>query len=389
MRKILALAFVASMAMGVQAQDTQNESKSIKIPAWISDVKLSGYGMLQYQASTQKDAKSNSFNLRLARISLDGRIMNDFYWKAQIQFNGNTATLGSSPRVVDLFAEWQKYKFFMVKAGQFKRPFTFENPMHPIDQGFLGYSQNVNALAGFSDRAGAQASNGRDIGLQIQGDFLKNANGRELLHYQVGVFNGQGINTGDIDQQKDLIGGLWVMPVKGMRIGAFGWTGSYARKGNWTEMVMDENRIPVEKAHNGEVRKLQQRRWAVSAEYKVNDWTLRSEYIHSTGQAFKTRNQKSGDTSDCTLNDAIGDKADGIYALAIAPVVKKKLYAKARYDMYRSTAEWNSAKTMYEVGLNYLIHKNLQINAEWAFVNDRTLNKHNYNIADIELDFRF
>ena len=383
------MALFALMTMGVQAQDKQNESKGIKLPSWVNELKLSGYGMLQYQASTQKDAKANSFNLRLARISLDGRIMNDFYWKAQIQFNGNTSTLGSSPRVVDLFAEWQKYKFFMVKAGQFKRPFTFENPMHPIDQGFLGYSQNVNALAGFSDRAGAQASNGRDIGVQIQGDFLKNANGRELLHYQVGVFNGQGINTGDVDQQKDLIGGVWVMPVQGMRIGAFGWTGSYARKGTWKEIDRRVQDDPVEITHTNDVRKLQQRRWAVSAEYKVNDWTLRSEYIHSTGKAFKTRNQKAGDTSDCTINDAIGDKADGVYALAIAPVVKKKLYAKARYDMYRSTAEWSSAKTMYEVGLNYLIHKNLQINAEWAFVNDRTLNKHNYNIADIELDFRF
>lgn len=383
------MALFALITMGVQAQDKQNESKGIKLPSWVNELKLSGYGMLQYQASTQKDAKANSFNLRLARISLDGRIMNDFYWKAQIQFNGNTSTLGSSPRVVDLFAEWQKYKFFMVKAGQFKRPFTFENPMHPIDQGFLGYSQNVNALAGFSDRAGAQASNGRDIGVQIQGDFLKNANGRELLHYQVGVFNGQGINTGDVDQQKDLIGGVWVMPVKGMRIGAFGWTGSYARKGTWKEIDRRVQDDPVEITHTNDVRKLQQRRWAVSAEYKVNDWTLRSEYIHSTGKAFKTRNQKAGDTSDCTINDAIGDKADGVYALAIAPVVKKKLYAKARYDMYRSTAEWSSAKTMYEVGLNYLIHKNLQINAEWAFVNDRTLNKHNYNIADIELDFRF
>ena len=389
MRKVLMMALFALMTMGVQAQDKQNESKGIKLPSWVNELKLSGYGMLQYQASTQKDAKANSFNLRLARISLDGRIMNDFYWKAQIQFNGNTSTLGSSPRVVDLFAEWQKYKFFMVKAGQFKRPFTFENPMHPIDQGFLGYSQNVNALAGFSDRAGAQASNGRDIGVQIQGDFLKNANGRELLHYQVGVFNGQGINTGDVDQQKDLIGGVWVMPVKGMRIGAFGWTGSYARKGTWKEIDRRVQDDPVEITHTNDVRKLQQRRWAVSAEYKVNDWTLRSEYIHSTGKAFKTRNQKAGDTSDCTINDAIGDKADGVYALAIAPVVKKKLYAKARYDMYRSTAEWSSAKTMYEVGLNYLIHKNLQINAEWAFVNDRTLNKHNYNIADIELDFRF
>lgn len=378
-KKILTTALLALTVTGLQAQEKTDEGKTIKIPAWISDVKLSGYGMVQYQASTQENAKSNSFSLRLARISLDGRIAGDFYWKAQIQFNGNTSTLGSSPRVVDLFAEWQKYKFFMVKAGQFKRPFTFENPMHPIDQGFMSYSQNISALAGFSDRAGAHASNGRDIGVQLQGDFLPNSEGRNLLHYQVGVFNGQGINTGDVDQQKDLIGGIWVMPVKGMRIGAFGWTGSYARKGTWTEHDLTRNGV----------RKLQQRRYAFSAEYKVDDWTFRSEYIHSTGKAFNKTGVTSND--DASVNEAIGDKADGVYALAIAPVVKKKLYAKARYDMYRPTGDWNRAKTQYEVGVNYLFHKNFQINAEYALVNNRALpnDKHNYSVFDVELDFRF
>lgn len=388
MKKLLLLACIAMTLAPVQAQaQEKKEGKTIiKLPQWISDVKLSGYGMLQYQATSQEGAKANTFNLRMARIALDGRIVKDFYWKAQIQFNGNTATLGSSPRVVDLFVEWQKYPFAMIKVGQFKRAFTFENPMHPIDQGFMSYSQNISALAGFSDRAGGHASNGRDIGIQVQGDLLKNSAGRNLLHYQIGVYNGQGINTADADQQKDIIGGIWVMPIQGLRIGAFGWAGSYARKGNWEELAADGVNIVT---HNNEVRRLQQRRYAFSAEYKANDWTFRSEYIHATGKAFKTRNQKSGDTSDCTINEAIGDKADGIYALAIAPVVKKKLYAKARYDMYRSTGDWNSAKTLYEVGLNYVIHKNIQINAEYAFVNDRSLEKHNYNMFDINLDFRF
>lgn len=388
MKKIVLFICLAMSVMALQAQtqDEKKEGKTIKLPAWISDVKLSGYGMLQYQASTQKNAKANTFNIRMGRIALDGRIVNDFYWKAQIQFNGNTSTLGASPRLVDLFVEWQKYPFAMIKVGQFKRAFTYENPMHPIDQGFYSYSQIISTLAGMSDRTGMHPSNGRDIGIQLQGDFLKNSNGRNLLHYQVGVYNGQGINTGDVDQQKDLIGGFWVMPVKGMRLGAFGMTGSYARKGNWEELSADGLNV-IE--HKNEVRKLQQRRYAFSAEYKANDWTLRSEYIHSTGKAFKTRYQKAENASDCTINEAIGDKADGVYALAIAPVIKKKLYAKARYDMYRSTGDWDSAKTLYEAGLNYVIHKNIQINAEYAFVNDRNLAKHNYNLFDVQLDFRF
>lgn len=353
----------------------------IKLPDWLGNMRLSGYALTQYQASSQDDAKSNSFNLRMLRVALDGRIAGDFYWKTQFQFNGNTSTLGSSPRLVDLFAEWQHYDFLKVKVGQFKRAFTFENPMNPIDQGFMSYAQNVSKLAGFSDRDGSHASNGRDIGIQLQGDFVKNSAGRYLLHYQVGVYNGQGINVKDVDQQKDVIGGVWVMPIKGMRIGAFGWTGSYARKGSTdsNDPTNTETRV----------RKLQQRRYALSAEYKNYDWTFRTEYIHSTGYGFSKTYQNESNAKDITVNLENGDKADGYYALIIAPVIKEKLHAKARYDLYRPTADWDKAKTQYEAGLNYNFSKNIQINAEYAFVNDRSLSKHNYSMFDAELDFRF
>ena len=384
---------MALMTMAVTTAGAQ-EKKTIELPAWLNNVKLSGYGMTQYQYSGQKGKKSNSFNIRMGRIALEGRIANDFYWKTQIQFNGNTSDLGSSPRMVDLFAEWQKYNYFKVKIGQFKNPFTFENPMHPIDQGFMGYSQNVSKLAGFSDRSVKHASNGRDIGLQLQGDFLKNANGRNLLHYQIGVFNGQGINAKDVDNQKNVIGGVWVMPVAGMRIGAFGWTGSYARKGEWLETVKvpaGTNFVEDREIAQSGVRKLSQNRYAFSFEYKTNDWTVRSEYIHSTGMAFAKSITNHGDAAskDCNLNKEIGNKAQGVYGLVIAPIVSKKLYAKARYDMYEANGKTDMMRTQYEVGLNYHINKNFTILSEYAFVNDRASADHNYSMADVEVCFRF
>ena len=336
-----------------------------------SKPKLSGYAIGQYQYSGQHDAESNSFNVRMVRLSIDGRILRDFAYRVQGQVNGNTSTLSDSPRLVDVYLEWQKLPFLKIKAGQFKRPFTFENPMNPIDQGFMSYSQNVTKLAGFNDRVGEHASNGRDIGLQLQGDLIKTSAGRPLLHYQVGVFNGQGINTKDVDNQKDVIGGLWVMPVEGLRIGAFGWTGSYARKGG-----------------DG-VKSLAKRRYAISGEYAIDDWTFRSEYIHSTGLGFSTVYNQSSDTKADEVNHEAGDKADGFYALAIAPVIKNKLHVKARYDVYRPRAEWGTSKTYYEIGVDYLFIKNLQINLEYAFVNDRSLARHNYSMIDTQLSFRF
>ncbi|WP_317575436.1 porin [Segatella copri] len=396
MKKGIILALMAWTTVSASAQKKQ----TIELPSWLSNVKLSGYGMTQYQYNGQKNAESNSFNIRMGRIALEGRIAEDFYWKTQIQFNGNTSNLGSSPRMVDLFAEWQKYDYFKVKIGQFKNPFTFENPMHPIDQGFMGYSQNVSKLAGFSDRAGEHASNGRDIGLQLQGDFLKNANGRNLLHYQIGVFNGQGTNTKDVDNQKNVIGGVWVMPVSGMRIGAFGWTGSYARKGNWTETVADPTSSVApgatkEITHTNEVRSLNQNRYAFSFEYKKDGWIVRSEYIHSTGKAFAKSLTSFNDANskDCSLNEKIGDKAQGVYGLVIAPLAQlpknSRIDVKARYDMYQPNGKSNMQKTQYEAGLNFHIGKRISILTEYALVNDKTLAKHNYSMADAEFCFRF
>ena len=390
------MALMALTAVSASAQKKQ----TIELPSWLSNVKLSGYGMTQYQYSGQKNAESNSFNIRMGRIALEGRIADDFYWKTQIQFNGNTSNLGASPRMVDLFAEWQKYDYFKVKIGQFKNPFTFENPMHPIDQGFMGYSQNVSKLAGFSDRAGEHASNGRDIGLQLQGDFLKNANGRNLLHYQIGVFNGEGINTKDVDNQKNVIGGVWLMPVSGMRIGAFGWTGSYARKGNWTETVADPTSSVTpgatnEITHTNEVRSLNQNRYAFSFEYKKDGWTVRSEYIHSTGKAFakSITNFNDANAKDCNLNEKIGDKAQGVYGLVIAPLAQlpknSRIDIKARYDMYQPNGKNNMQKTQYEAGLNFHIGKRISILTEYSLINDKTLAKHNYSMADAEVCFRF
>ena len=361
-----------------QPQKVEVETQKDKPPIFTKP-KFSGYAIGSYQATFQEGNNSNTFNVRIVRVSLEGRILNELYYKVQGQINGNTSNLGSSPRLVDFFMEWQRLDFFKVKLGQFKRPFTFENPMHPLDQGFMSYSQPVSKLSGFSDRTGEHASNGRDIGLQLQGDFLKNSSGRYLLHYQVGVFNGQGINVTDVDKKKDIIGGVWVMPVAGLRIGAFGWEGSYARKSG------------------GEVLSLNKHRYALSAEYKKDDLQIRAEYIHSTGLGFATTYQKVDDAKDLTIktytdnagNEIASNKADGFYALAIVPIIPSKLMIKGRYDLYRPSATWCNSKTNYEIGLNFRFCKYFEIQSEYVFTNDRSLAKHNYSSVYVQVSVRY
>lgn len=348
-RTIFAL-LAALCILGAGAQESTESA-----PAWVRNMRLSGYGMLQYQAHDKPAASQSTFGLRLARLALDGKLSSDLTYKVQMQINGNTADTDADGRrntatirLVDLFVSWQRYPAFQLKAGQFKRPFTFENPMHPITQGFMSYSQVVSKLAGFSDRTGEQPSNGRDIGVQLQGDLLP-AGGLRRLHYQIGIFNGEGINVSDRDNRKDVIGGLWVVPVGGMRLGAFAWDGSRAGIGH-------------------------KRRYALSADFVRRGWTLRSEYIYSQGAG---------------ADAAAGDKADGFYALLIAPFGKgEKLHGKARYDLYRPSAQWDTARTLYEVGFDYALAPNLLLNMEYARVRENSAGI-GYNLIDVEMDFRF
>ena len=364
MKKLMTLAFMA-IALTANAQ----EKTTIEVPQWVKNIKFSGYGMLQYQGTDQEGAESNTFNLRLARFILDGKI-GDFDWRAQIQGTNVKGPGEPTVQLVDLYAEWRKYPEFKVRAGQFKRAFTYENPTHPITQGWRAYADVINNLSGFGDRTGEKSSGGRDIGVQISGDLFPNANGRRLFHYQVGVYNGEGVNQKDKDNRKDIIGGIWVMPIKGLRIGAFGWTGS---RGDMTMKDADGNNV------TGSVSK---NRYAFSAESSQDEYMFRAEYLHSQGFG-------SGKAGNNTVDYSLGDLADGWYAFGIVPVIKGKLHAKARYQCYRAQKEWGTSKSSYEAGLNYFFTKNLEMHLEYARINDRKLEKSDYNLVDLEMDFRF
>ena len=325
-------------------QETTQEKSSVDLPAWVKNIKFSGYGMLQYQGQDPEGNHSNSFNLRLARFILDGKI-GDFDWRAQIQ--GTNATGPGQPTVqlVDLYAEWRKYPEFKVRAGQFKRAFTYENPTHPITQGWRGYADVINKLSAFGDRTGEKSSGGRDIGIQVSGDLFPNANGRRLFHYQVGVYNGEGVNQKDME------------------------TGS--RGG-----MLDPE--------TGKTVSIEKNRYCLSAEYDLNEYTFRAEYIHSQGWGAKSPGNNVREI--CYEN---GDKADGWYVFGIIPLIKSKLHAKARYQSYRNQKNWATSVNQVECGLNYFFTKNLELHLEYSHVNDRNLANHDYNLIDMELDFRF
>ena len=335
------LLFVASLCLVFTSLRAEEPTTS----ALLQNTTFGGYVIGQMSATDQPGAdKKTDMGLRLIRVYADSKL-GDFAFKLQAQINGNTSTL-SSPRVVDAWAEWQHWREFRIKFGQMKRPFTFENPMHPWLIGKGNYSQLVLKLAGMSDRTGEHASNGRDFGLQFQGDLLRSRrDGHAFLHYQVGVFTGQGINFSDRNTRKDIIGGFWVMPVKNLQIGAFGWTGNY----------VDDKKLTHER-----------RRYSFGANY-TGAWTARAEYA---------------------VDNAEG-KADACYALIGTPEWKRtKLYVF--YDVLREGKNWDNAHSIYGASIHHSLHKNLMLQLNYGFhAQAKAGDKHHYNTAEVQLYWRF
>ena len=358
--KILCLLTAALVATGV-AQAQQSTAEKAKQDL-IQKTTFGGYVMGKAMVTDQDQSTHSSFDLRMARAYVNGQVL-DFKYRLQMEVTGGGVgeTNEKSVRIVDAYGEWAKYKYFTVRFGQFKRAFTFENPMNPWDIGFGAYSQLTTKLAGMSDRVGEHSSGGRDIGVQIAGDLLPVGNDKHnFLHYQLALYNGQGINQKEKNNGKDLIGGAYVYPIKELAIGVFGWNGSFTK-----------NDITVDR-----------RRMAVGLKYE-SKWTVRAEYATSKG--YKINDYKE----DGTLKDTACDKADAWYMTVGAPLSKKlKVYAK--WDVYRDTREWNSMKALYCLTANYYFHKNFKLQANYSYTRDKSTTKDGrYNTFDLQMYWRF
>lgn len=391
MKRITLFAILASFAATyAQAQvdaDINEEQPQIKQPhePWYNNVTLNGFTMMGLTTTKQDGGSSSSFNINLARLAVSGVVdanaAGPFFWKAQLQINGNVASLGSSARMTDFFVEWRKYEFARLTVGEFSLPFTFESPFHPLDVGFSDNALSVLKLVGYSDKSGQRSSNGRDLGVMVEGDFLHASDGHTIFHYGLSVVNGQGLNTKDLDGRKNIVGQVWVSPIEPLRIGFSGWDGTFCRDGEWTDG--DGKKVTG-------LISLAQHRYAISADWNKNGLTARAEYIHSTGYGFTS--QDDGHTTDVSLSE-YGNKADGFYALVMVPIFQNlltgKMRVKARYDLYRPAAVMSSSKSITNVAADYWFTPKVGLAVEYGHVNDRTLTRHNYNYYDFEVQLRF
>lgn len=313
------------------------EAKKWKVADYVTVPKFGGYVVTSYKYDN-RDSKDGGegFGLRFLRLYLDGTVLRDFSYRVQLNVSGEPGTKNGA-RIVDAFVAWQKWKAFGIKLGQYKRCFTFENPMNPWDISNGDYTQLTKHFSGMgSDLYKGAANNcGRDIGVQFYGDaFPIGKTHHCLLHYQAGVYNGQGINNTDKDKEKDYIATLQLQPVKGLYFGIFGWSGSF---------------------YDG-VQSNYFKRWSAGVSYE-GLFSARTEYARNIYAA-------GADTK------GIGRKSDAWYIRFGIPAWRW-LRVNCGYDAYRSDmTSMSSLNSVYSLGLQARPHKNLQFQLQWNYCHD-------------------
>lgn len=333
-------------ADGATAGDGDAVEYGRTVTGYVSAPKFGGYFIGKYAYSSADGKHSgDGFSQRLIRFYVDGTILRDFAYRIQVQTNNDKF------HMKDYYLEWRRYKAVRIRMGQFKRAFGMENPMNPWDIGNGDYSQLTKKLCGMGDYTGGEASSngGRDQGLQVQGDIIPvGKDSHPLLHYQLMIANGQGINCGDADSNKDIMGTVQLSPLSGMALGVFLWKGRYTAADGVT---------------------VGRNRYMLSARYERDGWLVRSEYAHSTGHKVTDYN------ADGTWSGR--GRADAWYAIVGVPMTPW-LKTFLRYDTYRDDATWQTAKTIYSLTPNIQLHRNLMLQPQLNYVHDRNLTKRDY-----------
>lgn len=365
MKRKSLLLLVIMIALGSLSTINAQEKKKL-IGDYLS---ISGWMNIQYdyERQLQNDGLTltevNTLNVRRARLDIKGNINPRLEFRVQGDFAG-------SPKLVDGFVKVKLAKYFNIQAGQFKIPFTFENPQSPLTLEGIEYAQVINKLSGYSDISGVKTySGGRDVGLMLYGDlFHFERDGKEIpiLTYKLGVFNGNGMNNKDANLGKDIAGSIEVCPgVKGLMLATSYYNGNYfLENGNEDKDNAIRNRLTF------------------GGKYENGKLTVRSEYI-------------SGKT-DMVTKDGINIlDSDGFYVAAgywfdiKCENNVQRIRPVARYDFFRQdVTEINTNSTYYMVGIDWWPMPNLRLLVNYT-LKDKVANDNFGHLMQAQLSVKF
>lgn len=336
-----------------------------------SSINLGGYAQLIYRFS-DFDAKGvdskSDFDIRRFKLVLKGTLFNpNFGYKFQGDISSGFTT-------EDAFINYKFAEPLTVQVGQFKPP--------QARQELTGAGKQL-----FPERSLANDTFnlGRDQGIQAAGSCAS-----KLVDYRFGLFNGNGPNTGNSDDNHMLAGRIDINPLGAYKMDEAGWPSdkplvnlgaSYAwQKIEATDvgsnfdrdndvmdvaLNLDKTRFTTTSTNNGSAN-------FISDYGKDLVWSLWTANLNATwlGASF------AGEYYRLNADPALGNEwdADGYYLQAGYQVIPQKLELGVRYSAIESTdlnASQSFDKNETQVGVNYYFAKHdLKLQSDITWVSD-------------------
>src|SRR5947208_5457802 len=292
-------------------------------------------------------ALKDRFRLRRARINLTGDFAEQFDFKVEGDFE-NSDGLNSSRtafEATDIFVNWHQFAEANVKAGQWKAPFGLEQ-LTP-DQYLIIIERSLPTGAITPER---------QIGVQLWGKPFANIwpDGKDLLTYYAGIFNGNGRNTTNNDNNNFMyVGRLESTLFKGF----FG-KDSSLKLGADVLNSRDDAGTNISQTLNllvnadGSLSPFvlptadERTAWSVDAWLKLGPFDLIGEYLEEYVNG-RTVNGVPG-MPDFTTN--------GYYITAAYYLIPKKLQAAVQWQDLNPGQKGSDGIHSITGGLNYYIH---------------------------------
>lgn len=157
-------------------------AQEIKPAGKESRLLVGGFLQVQAESGDRVDTRFADENdrvfLRRARFTLQGNFPEHVDFKIDADVTGGLGSAtGVRAQAIDVYAQWTRYKFAQLRAGQFNTPYGYEQLF--ADTKTLTIERSL-----VSDRIAL----GRGIGVQVAGDVGP-------VSYAVGAFNGNGTNV--------------------------------------------------------------------------------------------------------------------------------------------------------------------------------------------------
>jgi len=294
-------------------------------------------------------ALKDRFRLRRARINLTGDFAENFDFKVEGDFensdgiNSNRTDFSGT----DIFVNWHQFAEANVKAGQWKAPFGLEQLTPDPSLIIIERSLPTGAI-----------TPERQIGVQLWGKPFANIwpDGKDLLTYYAGIFNGNGRNTTVNDNNNFMyVGRLESTLFKSKMWGQE----SSLKLGADVLNSRDDAGVNISQSLNllvnadGSLSPFvlpgadERTAWSVDAWFNLGPFDLIGEYLQEKVNG-RTVNGVPPGFADFTTN--------GYYITAAYFLIPKKLQAAVRWEDLNPGQMGNDGIHSITGGLNYYIH---------------------------------